>query len=49
VRDHRHKMLAQIDKKLKELESAPTDKRKVSAEALRIVREEIYGIFEEPK
>jgi ferritin len=48
VRDHRNKMLAQIDKKLKEMESAPTDKRKVSAEALRIVREEIYGIFEKP-
>lgn len=49
VRDHRHKMLAQIDKKLKELETAPTDKRKVSPEALRIVREEIYGIFDEVK
>lgn len=45
VREYRTKIRASIDKKLKELESPKDGNRKVSPEALRIVREEIYGIF----
>jgi Protein of unknown function (DUF3486) len=45
VREYRSKIRAQLEKKFKELESPTEGNRKVSPEALRIVREEIYGIF----